>query len=41
MSIDPAKSDVIVIGAGIAGASMAAELAKKLKVTLLERESQP
>ena len=33
--------DVIVIGAGIAGASVAAELAPGLKVLLLEREAQP
>lgn len=36
-----ARYDCIVIGAGIAGASIAAELAKGLKVLLLERESQP
>lgn len=33
--------DVIVIGAGIAGASVAAELAATARVALLERESQP
>lgn len=33
--------DVIVIGAGIAGASVAAELASKVRVLLLEMESQP
>jgi D-arginine dehydrogenase len=33
--------DICVIGAGIAGASVAAELADKAKVLLLERESQP
>lgn len=33
--------DVIVIGAGIAGASAAAELAKTRKVLLVEREAQP
>ncbi|MDR3509349.1 MAG: FAD-dependent oxidoreductase [Caulobacteraceae bacterium] len=33
--------DVIVVGAGIAGASVAAELATDRKVVLLERESQP
>ena len=35
------KSDIIVIGAGIAGASVAAELARDSKVSLLEMESQP
>jgi D-arginine dehydrogenase len=33
--------DCIVIGAGIAGASVAAELAGTMKVALIERESQP
>jgi D-arginine dehydrogenase len=33
--------DCIVIGAGIAGASVAAELSAQCKVLLLERESQP
>ncbi|MGB7243247.1 MAG: FAD-binding oxidoreductase, partial [Sulfitobacter sp.] len=33
--------DCVVIGAGIAGASAAAELAATMKVLLLERESQP
>lgn len=36
-----ARFDCIVIGAGIAGASVAAELSTTLKVALLERESQP
>jgi len=35
------KADVIVIGAGIAGASAAAELASDAAVLLLEMESQP
>ncbi len=34
-------SDIIVIGAGIAGASAAWALSKKHRVVLLERESQP
>src|SRR5512140_1280328 len=34
-------SDVIVIGVGIAGASVAAEIASVCTVRLLERESQP
>jgi len=34
-------ADFIVIGAGIAGSSAAAELARKGRVILLERESQP
>jgi len=33
--------DCIVIGAGIAGASVASELAPHMRVVLLERESQP
>lgn len=33
--------DVIVIGAGIAGAGVAANLARRSRVILLERESQP
>lgn len=33
--------DVIIIGAGIAGASLAAELAGKMSVVVLEREDQP
>lgn len=35
------KSDVIVIGAGIAGASLAAGLAPSMQVTLLEMEALP
>lgn len=35
------RFDIIVIGAGIAGASVAAELAKEARVLLLEMESQP
>ena len=35
------KLDYIVIGAGIAGASVAWELAGGARVLLLERESQP
>ncbi len=34
-------ADVVVIGAGIAGASVACELAARCRVVLLERESQP
>ncbi len=34
-------ADIIVIGAGIAGASLAYELAAERRVILLERESQP
>ena len=33
--------DVVVIGAGIAGASVAAELAETRRVLLLEQETQP
>ena len=35
------KADVIIIGAGIAGVSLAFELADHLNVVLLEQESQP
>ena len=35
------RADVVVIGAGIAGASVAAELAPACRVVLLEREAQP
>ena len=34
-------ADVAIVGAGIAGASLAAELAKDLSVLILEAESQP
>lgn len=36
-----AKADVIILGAGIAGASAAYELARTHRVLLLEREAQP
>lgn len=35
------RLDAIVVGAGMAGASVAAELSKRLRVVLIERESQP
>lgn len=38
---DALRVDCIVIGAGIAGASVAAELSGDLSVALIERESQP
>ena len=38
---DSPSADVIVIGAGIAGASVACELASTRRVLLLERERQP
>jgi len=41
MSPSELSSDVIVIGAGIAGMSVAAELAKHATVIVLERETQP
>ena len=37
----PKTADVIVLGAGMAGASLAAALAPKLRVVLLEKEDQP
>jgi D-arginine dehydrogenase len=41
MSIQASTFDFIVIGAGIAGASVAAELAREGRVALLEMENQP
>lgn len=41
MTDHPQSSDIAIIGGGIAGASLAAELAKRANVVLLERESQP
>ncbi len=38
---EPSSADFLVIGAGIAGASCAAELARRARVLLLEREAQP
>jgi len=35
------SADIIVIGAGMAGASVAAELSRSARVVLVERESQP
>lgn len=35
------RFDVVIVGAGIAGASLACELAPELRVLLLEAESQP
>ncbi len=40
-TIKDRQFDCLVIGAGIAGASVAAELATSMSVALLERESQP
>jgi D-arginine dehydrogenase len=34
-------TDILIVGAGIAGASLAYELAPFARVTLLERESHP
>lgn len=39
--IEPKKFDVIVIGAGIVGAGVAAELGKGVRTVLLEQEAQP
>ena len=41
MSIAPLHSDFLIVGAGIAGASVAYFLAPHGRVTLLEREAQP
>ena len=41
MAQGPHKVDVIVVGAGIAGASLAARLAGKASVLVLEMEAQP
>ena len=41
MTQDGETADFIVIGAGMAGASVAAELARSARVILLERETQP
>ena len=41
MSQSDLSSNVIVIGAGIAGMSVAAELSKQATVIVLERETQP
>jgi D-arginine dehydrogenase len=38
---NPESCDVLIIGAGIAGASAGYELAKDVRVIVLERESQP
>ncbi|MGH6912134.1 MAG: FAD-dependent oxidoreductase, partial [Geminicoccales bacterium] len=35
------RAEVLIVGAGIAGSSLAFELAGSLRVILLERESQP
>jgi D-arginine dehydrogenase len=39
--VGPKGFDIVVIGAGIAGASVAARLAPERRVVVLERESQP
>jgi D-arginine dehydrogenase len=39
--MNTATADVVVIGAGIAGASVAGELAQTHKVIVLEREDFP
>lgn len=37
----PSEFDFVVIGAGMAGASIAAELSRNARVAIVERESQP
>lgn len=39
--MDTLQADVVVVGAGMAGASVAAELSNSLRVILMEREPQP
>jgi len=39
--VSATSADVIIIGAGIAGASVAAQLSTHMRVAMLERESQP
>jgi D-arginine dehydrogenase len=39
--VNPEVVDVVVIGGGIAGVSVAATLAETLQVVVLERESHP
>ncbi len=41
MTQEKSEFDIVVIGAGIAGASVAAELSSNARVLLLEREPQP
>jgi len=41
MSQDRLSADIVVIGGGIAGASVAAELSNQCSVIVLERETQP
>ncbi|MDK3017101.1 NAD(P)/FAD-dependent oxidoreductase [Pseudodonghicola flavimaris] len=41
MTATETSADVIVIGAGMAGASVAAELSRAARVVLVERETQP
>lgn len=41
MAIAKTSADIIVIGAGMAGASVAAELSATARVVLVERETQP
>nr|WP_169544087.1 FAD-binding oxidoreductase [Sneathiella aquimaris] len=41
VNVQGKSCDIVIVGAGIAGASIAAELSSRARVLLLERESQP
>ena len=41
MTAAPFRVDIAIVGAGIAGASLAAEIGDRARVALIEREAQP